>query len=33
MTVTSQPKTCLDFFAGSGLVSLALADFFETVWA
>ena len=33
MTVTSQPRTCLDFFAGSGLVSLALADFFETVWA
>lgn len=33
MTITSQPKTCLDFFAGSGLVSLALADFFETAWA
>ena len=26
-------KTSLDFFAGSGLVSFALADFFTTVWA
>ena len=25
--------TCLDFFAGSGLVSVALSDFFKTVWA
>jgi len=25
--------TCLDFFAGSGLVSIALSDFFKTVWA
>ena len=24
---------CLDFFAGSGLVSVALSDFFQTVWA
>lgn len=24
---------CLDFFAGSGLVSVALSDFFKTVWA
>lgn len=33
MACTIQQKTCLDFFAGSGLVSFALADFFTTVWA
>jgi len=37
-TVVSDVKACgslkcLDFFAGSGLVSVALADYFETVWA
>ena len=26
-------KTCLDFFAGSGLVSFALSPWFKTVWA
>ena len=26
-------RTCLDFFAGSGLVSFALAHFFTTAWA
>ena len=26
-------RTCLDFFAGSGLVSFALARWFKTVWA
>ena len=29
----AQEMTCLDFFAGSGLVSVALADYFKTVWA
>ncbi len=33
MICIAQPKTCLDFFAGSGLVSFALADFFKTAWA
>lgn len=33
MICTVQPKTCLDFFAGSGLVSFALADFFKPAWA
>ena len=33
MVCPAQKKTSLDFFAGSGLVSFALADFFTTVWA
>lgn len=33
MICAVQQKTCLDFFAGSGLVSFALADFFTTAWA
>lgn len=35
-SISSFPQhspTCLDFFAGSGLVSYALAPFFHTVWA
>lgn len=28
-----QKPTCLDFFAGSGLVAEGLKDFFQTVWA
>ncbi len=31
--VNSGRFTCLDFFAGSGLVSAAMANQFETVWA
>lgn len=31
--VGGRELTCLDFFAGSGLVSVALSDFFKTVWA
>ena len=26
-------RTCLDFFAGSGLVSTALSPWFRTIWA
>ena len=33
MICAIQPRKCLDFFAGSGLVSFALADFFTTAWA
>jgi DNA (cytosine-5)-methyltransferase 1 len=33
MKVQSQRPTCLDFFAGSGLVAEGLKDFFQTVWA
>lgn len=29
----SQKPTCLDFFAGSGLVAEGLKDFFQTIWA
>jgi DNA (cytosine-5)-methyltransferase 1 len=30
---TARPPTALEFFAGSGLVSLALKRFFDVVWA
>jgi len=30
--ITSKP-TCLDFFAGSGLVAEGLKEFFQTIWA
>ena len=33
MSHAIHPQTCLDFFAGSGLVSFALSDFFKTEWA
>lgn len=34
MKITSTNKpTCLDFFAGSGLVAEGLKDFFQTIWA
>jgi DNA (cytosine-5)-methyltransferase 1 len=33
MTAQFQKPTCLDFFAGSGLVAEGLKDFFQTVWA
>jgi len=33
MTAQLQKPTCLDFFAGSGLVAEGLKDFFQTVWA
>ncbi len=32
-TVSTTRLKCLDFFAGSGLVSVALANRFDTVWA
>ena len=33
MKATSLKPTCLDFFAGSGLVAEGLKDFFQTIWA
>lgn len=33
ITAPAQAFTCLDFFAGSGLVAEGLNDFFQTVWA
>ncbi len=33
MATNNKKLTCLDFFAGSGLVSEGLNSFFETIWA